>query len=216
MLKRYYILLSVLLTVAAGLCIWNAIAQAEGFGHTTFHTYRDSQMLMHGTLFDPYGNPATGVGIQVTVRPFDGEPATVYGGFTGRGGHYAIRIPRGPSRLITVSMGGTTREVKEIVRPNAWLSISVGRHRHMVFSGGFIGSRTAGAPTVLVQARPTSGRLPWATFGASNPNWRSHLWRYRYTPTRSLSGSRFWFRAITLPTSAYARGYSDAKEAIVP
>ena len=185
----------------------------DGFGKTVVHEYPRSQMLLHGTLFDGNGIPAPGVGVQVVAQPFAGGSPGVYGGTTDSNGHYAVYVPRGSSRLVTLSAAGATREVRELVSPYLWITVDPRGHGRVLFTGGVAVARPFPLPTVMLQDLTPTG---WQTFGAVNPNGNSHLWRYvyRHAP-RGAIGLTLRFRATTLPNTAWQPGVSITKEATV-
>jgi hypothetical protein len=211
MLKRAVLTAIVLLLVCASVAAAGGIhLMTDGFGKTTYHRYDSSQMLMHGSLFDGYGNPALYAGVQVTVQPFDGQPAAVYGGLTDAHGQYAVKVPRGSSRLITVSAAGATREVRELVAPYLWITVTPRSHGRTVFTGGVLGDPGAAPPMVRLQDRTPAG---WVRFDSVNVNPHSHLWR---DELRDLNAhGRFEFRAVSDPSAAYLPSVSAAKWAAV-
>lgn len=206
MLKRR---LGIALLVAGIALLVVSLARGDGFGRFVFHTYNRSGMVMRGRIFDGYGNPAPGQPVQVVVQPFAGGPPAVYGGVTDGTGRYTVVVPHGPSRLITVTAAGSTQETREIVAPYLWISVRSLRHGNVRFSGGVAIAHGWPLPTVILQDRTSSG---WRTFGAVNPNPRSHFWRFIY---QHAAPQTLAFRVVTLATAAWAPGRSRVKEATI-
>lgn len=199
--------------------LWTALAQGSfrpdlaAFGRQVQRDYPHSSIRLRGTILNAGGSPGVGVPVTVQVRNWRGGVIRYFGGTTDGRGRYNIRIPKGPSRLLTITAQNTTREVRELVHARVSLAVKSRGHRVLLFRGGVNVDNFPGLPTVLLQDRTPSG---WQTFGAVLPNPRSRRYRYVYrnAPAGSV-GFRFAFRAVTLQNSAWMSGTSASEEAMI-
>lgn len=209
MLKR----VALLVTLALVLVLPALATGLAAFGKQVRRDYQHAGLDVKGTILNAGGSRAAGVRVIVSVRTWYGGGGATYGTTTNGSGRYSVHIPRGPSRLITVSAQNTTREIRELVSPHVWVNVASHGHREMLFRGGVSVDRHATVPTVLLQDRTPTG---WQTFGAVNPSPRSHLYRFVYhnAPSGAV-GFRFAFRAVTLQNNAWMPGISAPETAMI-
>jgi len=181
----------------------------SAFGRQVTREYAHSSIRIRGTILNGGGSPGAGVGVLVQVRNWRGGVTRIFGGTTDGRGRYNIRIPKGPSRLLTVIAQNTVREVRELVHPQ--ISVSVRSHGHLalLFTGKVDVDNFPGLPTVILQDDTPSG---WQTFGAVLPSPIDHRYRYVYSHADpGTAGHSFKFRAVTLQNSAWMPGYSSVR-----
>lgn len=209
-----------LLLLFAILAAWGVVVEVahakyhkvDPLDHVVFSRYQNSGVMLTGKLLTGGGTPSVGTTVSAASYKFAGGPPSYYHGIVSARGHYRIWVPPGPSRIIVVAAPGEAAKVKEIVSPGLWITIRSRSRGRMLFTGGIMTDRASVLPTLLIQDRTPGG---WETFGAVNPNYHSHLWRFRYRAPRAVRGFRFRFRVASLPNAAWSAGRSAPSESWV-
>jgi hypothetical protein len=185
---------------------------ADAFGATVARSYLFSGLTLTGQVLTSSGGPTAGAPISVVAAALDGSaPTIVAAGHTNAGGRYRFRVPRGPSRLLTVeNLDGGSLMVRELVAPNVGLWVHAHTAARLVLGGRVLTDSSAN-PTVVLQDLTPDG---WETFGVTAPSaWGGY--RYGYRSDAGTVGDRFQFRATTMPTGAWQTGVSGVREATV-
>ena len=186
------------------------VQPADTFGTQRVRSYLFSGLDLTGSLLTSAGAPSVGTAVTVQSSALDGSgPASVASGTTDARGHYAITVPRGSSRLLTVAAAGNSLMVRELVAPNVFLKVHARRGAVLILWGRVL---TAGpALTVVLQDRAPQG---WQTFGVCAPDALGR-YRYVYKSAPATVGYRFAFRATTMPTLAWQAGTSGSRNATI-
>lgn len=179
---------------------------ADAFGVQRVRSYLYSGLTVTGQLLTAAGNPSAGAPITV-VSSVSGVVAS---GKTNSEGWYGLRVPRGPSRLLTIEALGDALMIRELVAPNVSLRVHAHRRAVLILWGDVLCDFASPAPTVVLQDLAPNG---WQTFGVAAV--RAGRYRYIYHSDASTVGDRFALRATTMPTAAWQPGVSGVRYATV-
>ncbi len=178
---------------------------ADMFGSTRVHSYLFSALSLTGRVLTAAGTPSAYAPITVTSSVAGVVASTT----TNSWGGYRIRVPVGPTRLLTVQTTGDSLAVEELVAPNVYLTAHAHPHATLFFYGHVTVSTAP--PTVVLQDLAPVG---WQTFGVATTN-ATGAYRYTYHSEPSTAGLRYAFRAITLPTPLWQPGSTGKHYATV-
>ncbi len=123
---------------------------ADAFGNVWRRTYYWSGLRLSGRLLDPAGGPSVGTTVTVSAGAIGGPAVVVATVATDANGRYEVTVPRGISRMITVTAAGDTMMVEELVAPNVWLKVHA-RPGAVLVLWGRIMYGTSPPPVVIFQ-----------------------------------------------------------------
>lgn len=168
-------------------------------------TWQRSAFTLRGKLTDAAGKPVTELPMQIT-QTINGRDRALAATRTDSNGTWSIRIPRGPSRTITVkATDGTntaTVQVRQTVRAHVTLRAArrtLNRSGRVVFRGRIYGGHT-NSREKLVEFQ-IHYRGAWRTVSTLKVS-RSGRFAVSYRFGSRAYGT-YRFRARTLPTVAY-------------
>lgn len=184
--------------------------------------WRHSAIAFSGTLRSSAGLPAPGVAVVLLAQNAGvGEWALISRTVTDAAGHWELKAPRGPSRILAIAaglnaspMGSAVVRIRQVVTPALSLRVrALGRAR-LSFRGRLqITPLGSPRPLVIIQAR---GKHGWQAVPGS-PIRVDHSGAYRllvYVDRKRGVGRRYTFRAVAPATPLAATATSPVRAAV--
>jgi hypothetical protein len=198
--------------------------RTAALGKTVKRSFDRSALTLAGQLRNAAGVPAPRVTVSLIAQEGNhpAGPFSVLDRTTSdAAGEWALRGPKGPSRLLRIVYGdaaqaasaGIGLSVTEKVSPVLAFHVATPGGARLVFSGRLAIS-PLGSPRPLVVIETPAGR-EWQTVGHPvrvEPNGR---YRYVYRSSPLTLGRRFTFRAETPQTNLWEEGKSPEHRAVV-
>ncbi len=178
--------------------------------------YSDSALRFSGTLETQNGVAVPGVEVSVWSAPANGSTFTrITKTTTARDGSWALRVPKGLSRMLRVVAGNnqptvapSAVSVTETVTPSLSLRVRHPASAKLDFTGRMTyPSADVALASVQIEVWSTSG---WQKVGGPVPVGAHGKFRFVYDVSPVLMGHHFRFRASTPATSQWPAAASAA------